>query len=557
MSFETDPERIHNAILAQQDEIMEMLLSQREGRLNDASSVTSSTVSATADLLGEVVIGGDDGSVSPLSDEDFDTTVVEVVGVKEKEEDVGPRPSLARQAKVDDADSTPTGGEAGVASTAEGKDEEVSPTLAESGKSKAYKARCGYRKACSTLRKFMGCDPASLSIKDRHMLANQRARVRSYEKSYPDSVRPGDGACDILLVGVAKQPETPAAKACNKAAEVATGVEGKKIIVGSNPRSTTQKVVGKPSSIVKDHGLKVAKPEPRKSGTMEGASVAQRPMASKPDARKVTRGTEGFKVPGPSVFASKAQGTYAEVSRGKGRQPPMEDGPSTSKAVGGKNQSGPIGSARSVSAPKRTRSGEGPLMGSKKPRKQESIGVDPSLRVAVIDRSDPDGQISPANWVRLEGELMLQMAADDREEGEVQFCGIDWLKGVKVIDCVNKESVRFLKNAIDGVGEFWPGAKLEVVARSLIPLRPIVYVRLLPPILAPEVVLKLLKKQNKGLNTQVWSVLSTIPCESSSAVEMKIAVDGAALEMLQASEGRLRMGFGTVKFRHPSIKERQ
>ena len=59
-----------------------------------------------------------------------------------------------------------------------------------------------------------------------------------------------------------------------------------------------------------------------------------------------------------------------------------------------------------------------------------------------------------------------------------------------------------------GLGEIWPGAKLEVVAREDIPCRP--RARTLIPALhfhtSPEMVLKLIQFSNPSLLTHDWKV---------------------------------------------------
>ena len=51
---------------------------------------------------------------------------------------------------------------------------------------------------------------------------------------------------------------------------------------------------------------------------------------------------------------------------------------------------------------KRNRSDDLPSSGFKRPKKQESLGTSPSLQLALIDRTDLDGKISPERWKLIE-----------------------------------------------------------------------------------------------------------------------------------------------------------
>ena len=70
--------------------------------------------------------------------------------------------------------------------------------------------------------------------------------------------------------------------------------------------------------------------------------------------------------------------------------------------------------------------------------------------------------------------MVTSLADDSCNCDVIGFSGVAWLNGVKILDCANRESLDYLTAAVRGFGEVWPGARLEVLPKSAIPLRPIV-----------------------------------------------------------------------------------
>ncbi|XP_037956438.1 uncharacterized protein LOC119686050 [Teleopsis dalmanni] len=67
-------------------------------------------------------------------------------------------------------------------------------------------------------------------------------------------------------------------------------------------------------------------------------------------------------------------------------------------------------------ATKRARSEEETQKDSKKPKSSASFESPMELQVAIIDIVDPDGKITPKNWLLVEARLMTAMTEADSEE---------------------------------------------------------------------------------------------------------------------------------------------
>lgn len=207
-------------------------------------------------------------------------------------------------------------------------------------------------------------------------------------------------------------------------------------------------------------------------------------------------------------------------------------------------------SARGTTA-KRARSGDEPSLESKKVKPSSSSGRPDHRQYAVIDRSDQDGKISVDHWQLIEGMLIDRIAVFKGERNEISFKGADWSKGVKIVNCGNEKSARFLTETVEGLGELWPGAKLEVVPSSCLPLRSMVTVWIPPPIRPVETILSVLEKQNEELLTSQWKLVASMACKGNQGRDFRFAVDPKSLARLRFCEGAVNFGLGKIRFRLP------
>ena len=192
--------------------------------------------------------------------------------------------------------------------------------------------------------------------------------------------------------------------------------------------------------------------------------------------------------------------------------------------------------------------------GSKRPKKHLSSGTDPSLQIAFIDRSDSDGKISPEKWDLIEEKLIELMMEKSCDGSNARISSIGWSRGIKVAECENEGTVMFLADAIKLLGEPWPGAQLEVIHQSQLPLRPIVTVWVPPTIKNINGIPELIGKQNDGLDTSSWIIVNSLAVEGKyKGYDIRIAVDNASFRWLRAKGGRVLCGLAHLKVRHPDI----
>ena len=112
------------------------------------------------------------------------------------------------------------------------------------------------------------------------------------------------------------------------------------------------------------------------------------------------------------------------------------------------------------------------LSGFKRPKKQESLGTNPSIQLAFMDRSDLDGKISPERWDLIEEMLIEFMLEESCNGSNTGISSIGWSRGIKVVNCEN--GGKFLVEAAKCLGELGAAARLKVIPQSDLPLRQIV-----------------------------------------------------------------------------------
>ncbi|XP_077263609.1 uncharacterized protein LOC143898188 [Temnothorax americanus] len=195
---------------------------------------------------------------------------------------------------------------------------------------------------------------------------------------------------------------------------------------------------------------------------------------------------------------------------------------------------------------KRVRSGDGEESEAKSVKPSISFDSPEDCRIAIIDRSDPDGRMTAERWMEVETRVLLAIAELDGDScEEVDFDGADWQKGVKVVGCSNRKSR----------GELWQGAQLEVIQMSQLPLRKKISLWIPPPV--PErddTVVKILGKQNKGLKTQSWRIISSAKSQNGKGKDFVFTIDDESMDSFRKSKGSIKFGLGTLKARLPNDK---
>ncbi|XP_054091377.1 uncharacterized protein LOC128923029 [Zeugodacus cucurbitae] len=117
------------------------------------------------------------------------------------------------------------------------------------------------------------------------------------------------------------------------------------------------------------------------------------------------------------------------------------------------------------------------------------------LIVALIDRSNPLGQMSQERWKIVEMKLLETLFArmDAQPSAPMPtFDGAGWLSGVKILKCKDDPSLTWVKEAVKTLPSLWENGRLEVVDRNAIPSVTKAKV-IIPRVVDPEYALRLLQ----------------------------------------------------------------
>ena len=433
-------------------------------------------------------------------------------------------------------------------------------TTDDVSRTKEEKARSGVRASLYYLNKIAKRGPLPLTGKDKYLTRKHRRNVKRFERIYgPVCASLGMSYPEGLDVDAGNTPEVSRESTGGKptSSPIPTGAE----VSGSG------KPV-KPAVLVKQQ---VTSGKPATTIEMVGHTPSSKPG----NQQKVVRDAR----PGDDLpSTSKKTSLSKPVSSSSGAVRASNVKPSTSKNAG-QNPSGSLKSPRK-GVVKRARSGDDqqPSMakkvvhtpnssskghhkevikravsGSEQPstskRAKESV-LQNCIQAAVIDRVDPDGRISVEQWRQIEHKLIEEIALVKGRPDEVSFKGADWMKGVKTINCGNEKSFEFLRNAVARCDTLYPGAKLEVILASELPLRPIVTAWFPPPVLEVGTILTVLENQNKGLLTSQWKLVNTMTCKENQGRDFRFAVDQESLKKLESLGGVVNFGFGVIRFRY-------
>lgn len=211
--------------------------------------------------------------------------------------------------------------------------------------------------------------------------------------------------------------------------------------------------------------------------------------------------------------------------------------------------------------PKRVRSEEQMNEKTKKLKHTSSFNAaQKELQVAVVDRLDPDGALSVEKWLKVEEEILKAMMATFEKGGvgtDCSFEGAGWQKGVKIVGCRNQQSLSFLKETIESIGEIWEGAKLEVISRESLPLRRQIRVWIPPPnIFVGEKALVMIGKQNPKIDTSGWKISYEGKSKNGSGWDLKITIDQQSEQILKEESGIMMFGLGKIYAKFDGQEER-
>ncbi|XP_073820630.1 uncharacterized protein [Musca autumnalis] len=181
------------------------------------------------------------------------------------------------------------------------------------------------------------------------------------------------------------------------------------------------------------------------------------------------------------------------------------------------------------------------------PHRPARMTAPDDLLVAIIDRTDPEGRISDDHWLLVEGLLRNVITSDDVDERKTGFGRASVYKGVKVINCKDEESRDFLTQTVNNSGALWDGCRLAAIPIAEIPSRVAATTWVPPPASDVAQVLKLIRKQNRPIQTDSWKLVRSYP-EGEGTV-MKFTMDSSSAEFIKNSKGELDFGLGWLRFR--------
>lgn len=210
-------------------------------------------------------------------------------------------------------------------------------------------------------------------------------------------------------------------------------------------------------------------------------------------------------------------------------------------------------------APKRQRSGEDTLPGTKRSkytpqrpqtRSYKDVAKD-HLIWAIIDRNASDGTISSKNWklvvVALSRAFLNVLRGNPGPPPQCEDAG--WYQGhIKLIACADERSALLYKDAVESLGEVWQGARIEAIPLADVPQRPRSIAKIPAEPSDPKEILEIIQISNPQLPTQDWKVVRVTESVEESR-KATVIINSDSLPSLRKTQGKIFYGFGTIFLR--------
>lgn len=168
------------------------------------------------------------------------------------------------------------------------------------------------------------------------------------------------------------------------------------------------------------------------------------------------------------------------------------------------------------------------------------------IKMAFIDRTHPSGLITDENWLKIEEKLLdaLISEIDNPKMKDIftAFNGFQWERGIKVIECNSQKAVQFLENSLKKMGNITKN--VECVPSSNVIERKKVWISIPPkPKLSDEVILKLLKQQNKDLLSNTWQITHTL---HGDCIKINLEISLASADLIKKSGNQIKFGMNKL-----------
>ncbi|XP_073838710.1 uncharacterized protein [Musca autumnalis] len=425
---------------------------------------------------------------------------------------VADRPNLQRQIATVEETTTKT------------LDDKV-PSTSSTTADRLAKDKGGYRRSLHYLKKCIGREPSTISVRDCKLIKINLKAVSKYEKKYPHLPKRNPEIDRLSLIQMVDR-----------------------ILLSSEPSSTPTTCKGQTT---RDGDLTQLPEKPSSSGKRPQNSEEGRTGMPVP----ATVPTLGCVAPSNPSSAKnpvkRVRSTEEPHPKAKRPIPRQDSKPSTSSARCKTNESEKSTATKAASQADlshKVTPRSPPKSSGRGKKKTDRPLVPDELRIAVIDKSDPEGKISDKHWQLIENQLReIVFAGEGEPPKHTHFGSAAPFRGIKIICCENKESLNFLVSTIDGLGELWEGCQLAAVGVNEIPSRRVLSAWVPPPAVDPTRILTILGRQNPNLQTSSWKLVSHSPEGEGMAIRVSIDIQGQ--EYLRAREGKLHFGLGWIRFR--------
>ncbi|XP_058984888.1 uncharacterized protein LOC131805585 [Musca domestica] len=415
-----------------------------------------------------------------------------------------------------------------------GRKSTSNPTSHDGVEPKEAKARRGYKRSINYCKKFIGRDPAHITERERILIKMNLKVIAKFEKNHPHLP-----SCSLNQILLTLPPPNINSRANSSIVQptVENPAEVSKSTTDSKAtpavvHAVTPNAGPAGSSTPKCRDRKVKKPEPVIAAASTVPTEADTPSRSAlkrgrsteephPEAKKVSKAPASRPLPTTST---------SSVSKSLVTKPPPT-GPSSSKPD--KAHKGEVKSQTAGQA-------------GRKRKYSQTIYPD-NLRVAIIDRAEPEGKISDSRWLLFEDRLRELVFTGEGDPRRMQFGSATLYRGAKVMCCENQESKDYLVTAVSGFRDLWQGCDLAAVSLKDIPCRRVLTAWVPPPSVDPARILTILGKQNPNLKTDSWRLVSSTT--EGGGLVIKVSMDKDGQEYLQARGGKLHFGAGWIRFR--------
>ncbi|XP_018795385.1 PREDICTED: uncharacterized protein LOC108972933 [Bactrocera latifrons] len=175
-------------------------------------------------------------------------------------------------------------------------------------------------------------------------------------------------------------------------------------------------------------------------------------------------------------------------------------------------------------------------------RVAKSVEINEDYRIAVHPKDFPDQMLDLDSVIALEEAIATEIAKG--ASGKLQFSNAHMRPGALLCDCVNEETVNWLKDIVAKLSE-WEGPELTTSQERVIP-DAYVMTAALPKSTEQDFqrTLALIAAQNEDLNTEVWKLVNERTEDGKNVVTIR--VDKDSFNTMKRHEWKLYYRFEKV-----------